>query len=258
MRAAILALVLLLFSGTANALSPIEEKITSALSDEDVPISATFTGREILVFGAIERSRFFDPKSDSLPDVIIVISGPVEELKIRRKGRKNGIWTQTASADASAPTYKAIASTKPVPELLGAPQIAAHRVALKNSVQFADGVKSVERADYLKALVTLRTEAGLFREQPRGVKFLSSTLFKAEVGIPPNIVQGEYSVRTMLVREGRVIDTQPSVIYVHKDEFGKAIETTSQKRPLVFGLLAVLLALVTGLVTAEIFRLVRR
>ena len=66
-----------------------EEEIVLGLSQDEVAITATFEGSEILVFGAIRRDS---PLPSGLLGVIVTVAGPNVPIVVRRKDRRLGIW----------------------------------------------------------------------------------------------------------------------------------------------------------------------
>lgn len=238
----------------------LEERITSGLSSADVPITATFTGSEILVFGAIERNRFFRRDEDTLPDIAIAIRGPANPLLVRKKERVGGVWTNNAAVFiASAPAYYAVASTKPTDEILTPFALQAARIALDQTVFIAGTPFSARKPElFREAVLRIRQEKGLYGEDPDSVTMIGPSLFEARFALPYNIVEGFYTVRVLLIRDGAVIDESERTISVHKDQFGQRINELATTRPFSYGLLSVLIALFAGWSASEAFRRLRR
>lgn len=253
-------LMTLTLAGPAQGIEPTEEplieRITSDLSRDDVPITATFTGSEILVFGAIERSRFFDPDRDLLPDLIIAISGPDAPVIVRRKARVSGIWANADSVlIAAAPAYYAVSSNGPIEGILSPFALKAARISLEEAVYIAGTpFSAVDPEAFRQALIRIRMEEGLYKTNPTGVDLQGASLFSARFALPPNLVEGTYSVRVLLAHKGRVIDEQTSEIEVHKGLLGEFVYRSSRDMPLLFGLAAVLMALFAGWSASAIFR----
>ena len=85
------------------------EEIVLGMSQDEVAITATFDGSDILVFGAIKRESAI-PEGEL--GVIVTIAGPSEPVAVHRKERRFGIWvnTETVEVDA-APSFYAIATS---------------------------------------------------------------------------------------------------------------------------------------------------
>jgi len=78
------------------------EEIVLGLSQDEVAITATFEGSEILVFGAIKRDA---PTPDGSQGLIVTVAGPDDAVIVRRKDRRFGIWlVRTSWTVAALPT----------------------------------------------------------------------------------------------------------------------------------------------------------
>ena len=83
------------------------EEIVLGLSRDEVAITATFEGSDILVFGAIRREAPIP--TDSKLGVIVTIAGPDEPVMVRRKDRRVGIWVNTEGVEVdAAPSFYAV------------------------------------------------------------------------------------------------------------------------------------------------------
>ena len=105
------ALAFLLLALPAKA-----EEIVLGLSRDEVSITATFDGSDILIFGAIKRDA---PKPDGELGVIVTVSGPDQQVTVRRKDRRFGIWVNVDDVEIdAAPSFYAVASNAPLNDIL--------------------------------------------------------------------------------------------------------------------------------------------
>ncbi len=107
------------------------ESVEADVSARNIAVTSSFNGTEIVIFGAIDGSQQPSPESGYY-DVIIVVEGVPGRLVVRRKGNVAGLWLNTASAIFdNVPSYYAIASTRPIDEIVagGVPGAARHRAA---------------------------------------------------------------------------------------------------------------------------------
>ena len=63
------------------------DALVADLSEHLIKIDLGFTGKKVLLYGAIEGDG----------EVLVVVQGPREPITIRRKGRIAGIWATEAS-----------------------------------------------------------------------------------------------------------------------------------------------------------------
>ena len=70
------------------------ETVQADVSTRTVGITSSFTGTEIIVFGAIANAR--EPKSDEDEyDVVVIVEGVGSKVVARRKSNVGGIWVNT-------------------------------------------------------------------------------------------------------------------------------------------------------------------
>ena len=77
---------------------------------------------------------------------------------------------------------------------------------------------------------------------------------KTELNFSSEIIDGEYIVDTLLIKEGNVIAVKRSFINVSKYGLGEKIYTMATEESLIYGLLAVFFALVFGFTVNETIR----
>lgn len=104
------------------------ESVVLGLSHEQVAITATFDGSEILIFGAVKRDA---PPPDVPLDVVIAISGPSEPMMVRKKDRRFGIWVNSEAVEIDvAPSFYAVATTRPLAQALSQTDDLRYRISL--------------------------------------------------------------------------------------------------------------------------------
>lgn len=252
MRALSLALALLAAPAWAAP-----EQIVAGLSQNRVSITADFDGTEILVYGAVKRDT---PAPDGPMEVIVTVEGPDTPLTIRRKERRAGIWINTEAVHIdAAPSFYAVATTGPLDRILSDTEDLRYRITPDRAVR-AIGLTS-EAADpdgFVAALMRIRFAEDRFRLLQGAVEFTEDTLFRADVVLPANLTDGEYSIRIFLTRNGRVIDTQDRVVGVRKEGLERFLNNLAHDMPLVYGLLALALAAVAGWGASTAFAIMRR
>lgn len=233
------------------------EELVTDLSEHLVAIESTFTGTEILLFGAVEAESLEALRQPR--DVVVVVRGPSERVIARRKARVGGIWLNyDARSFERVPAYYAVASTRPLEAIADTEILERHEIGAANLrfVTGDDGVALTDKslAPFRLALIRLKARAGLYRSQTGGVTFLGDTLFRANVAIPANVPVGNYTAEVYLFREGRLIHAQSSPLYVSKSGFERFVFNLANRHPTLYGFLAVIAALLAGWLAAEAFR----
>jgi uncharacterized protein (TIGR02186 family) len=248
---ALLALLLWLAAGLASA-----EEIVPGLSSNRVAIDATFTGSDILIFGAVRRDAPA-PEAASPLEVIVTVSGPPQRLTVREAERRAGIWVNTRGVEVdAAPSFYAVATTGPLRDILSRTEDLRHSISVEQAVR-AVGNTVENRDDFLQALLRLREEEGQYRLLEGQVVFPQQTLFRTQIELPANLVEGDYATRIFLTRDGAVVDSFQTTIFVRKTGIERWLFGLSQQQPVLYGLLALSLAIAAGWTASAAFQAIR-
>lgn len=219
------------------------EQIVLGLSENEVAITATFDGSDILIFGGVRRDGAPDPEP---LDVIVAVSGPLQPLTVRQAERTFGIWINRGAVRvASAPTFYAVASTRPLDRALTETEDLRHAISLPRAIR-AFGADVGNREDYIDALIRIRSESGHYQVLPGGVTFAQQTLFRTRIGLPSDLTEGDYATRIYLTRHGEVVDSFDTVIAVRKVGLERVLTAMSRDDPALYGLLSLAIAVAAG------------
>ena len=130
------ALALLATSLTA------QEDVVVDLSQNRVEITATYSGSNIFVFGAVKRDAPLPAGTGPL-DVAIIVEGPLETITVRKKENILGIWVNADSVEVrEAPSFFTIATTRPLADIMHEGDLRDYAIGLNYAVrtqQLADG-----------------------------------------------------------------------------------------------------------------------
>lgn len=252
----VLALLLACLSGPMGRA---QETVVTGLSTDRIALTARYDGSEILVFGAIRRDAP-NPPGTPPPDVVITLKGPPKSVIVRRKDRVLGIWLNAESVRfRGAPSYYAVASTRPLDGLLTETERLRHQIGMDQAARRVEGVAGLEdTAGFAAALERIRSAQGLYSQQDAGVALAEETLFQARFELPANLVEGDYDAEFFLVRDRHVISSATTVITVEKAGIERWLYNLAHDKPLLYGLLAVALALACGWLANAAFRYARR
>ena len=224
------------------------------VSARRIEIRYSFTGAQLLLFGAILYPRGRIPEHD--PDIAVVLRGPVQPILVREKQKIAGIWMNADSARfRSAPSFYAVASSKPISQLLDERTAAIYEVGLQN-LQLSPGSGAIpEKARHFEAgLIDLRRRRNVYYEDPHGVEITEGVLYRARITIPSQVPVGTYSAETFLIQDGRVLAVATRDIYIGKSGFERWVSLVARRHEGFYGLAAVLMSLGLGWAAAMIFR----
>jgi uncharacterized protein (TIGR02186 family) len=249
--------------GPATATAP--PAISAALTETTVRVNSDFRGDRIVLYGAV-----FDP-AQRRSDVVVIVRGPDEPIRIARKSRAAGVWVNSRPVVfQGAPGFYIAASTRPLDDIarfgvlrrleagvdhlkFNAPD--EQRVETRYGVR--DVVVSRLGADYLdwrNAVVRLKEEQGLYAVEDRGVRFVDKGLFRAEIALPAEAPIGAYQVRILLFQNGQPVSEKDRSLSVEQVGVERALYLWAHQRPWSYGLAAMAFALGAGWAASAAFR----
>lgn len=230
------------------------ERIVTALSQYTVSITADFSGTEILIFGAVKRDA---PMPEGDMQVIVTVQGPQEELVVRRKAQRAGIWVNTDQLEVeAAPSFYAVASSAPLERAITDDEDRRWRISTPRAIRSEAGA-APGNADFIDALIRIREREGMYQTLPGAVTVAEDALFSTAVILPASLTEGIYRVRVFLTRNGEVIDARPDLILVHKAGLERWLFRLSREQPLLYGLLTIVIAIGAGWGASAGFRYFR-
>lgn len=224
------------------------------VSARNIEIRYTFAGAQLLLFGAILYPSGRIPTDT--PDIVVVVKGPAEPIIVREKQRIAGIWMNADSSRfRSAPSFYAVASSRPISKLVDERTAAIYELGLRN-LQLSPGSGALpDTARRFEAgLIDLRRRQGLYSQTPGGVHITDGVLYRALVQIPSQVPVGTYTAETFLIDEGRVIAVATRKIEIGKTGFERFVALAARRHSILYGLAAVLMSLAMGWSAAAIFR----
>ncbi len=235
------------------------EKIVADLSQNNVGISATFDGSNILIFGAVSRDAPIP--DDGKTEIVLTVSGPDLPITVRRKDKKLGlIWVNSQKVLIDeAPSFYSISTTAPLTEILSDAEDLTYRVSIPRAIE-SIGAKiasehnaEINTEEFTEALIRIRTNNNLYNIQEGAVKLLSSTLFSASIDLPSNLTAGEYTARILLTRNQQVIDQFETTIDIHKVGIERWLYTLAHENALYYGLMSLFIAIASGWLASAVF-----
>lgn len=218
------------------------------VSQREIRIAYSFTGAELLLFGAILYPGGRVPEDNRKTDLVVVVKGPTESITVREKEKLAGIWVNAeALRYRSAPSFYAIASSRPINRIVDDRTRAVYELGL-DSLQLspASSAPSNTQDRFARGLVDLRRRAGLYYEAPRAVEITQDVLYRARVEIPARVPVGRFTAETFLIRDGKVLAAAVRDIDVQKSGFERFVARAADRASLLYGLTAVALSVLLG------------
>ena len=241
----------------ALPLAAMAEEVVLGLSSDKVAITSTFDGSDILVFGAVKREA---PIEDEPLDVIVAIAGPSHPLTVRRKDKRFGIWVNTDAVEVdAAPSFYAVATTRPLKQVLSQIEDLRHRISIPKAIRLVGASPHVEDPQrFARAVMRIRENSGAYQILEGAVVLDQQTLFRTSITLPSNLTEGDYVTRIFLTRAGQVVSQFETVIDVRKVGLERWLFTMSREQPFLYGLMSLAIAIAAGWGASAAFQLLRR
>ncbi|MBL6428538.1 TIGR02186 family protein [Maritimibacter sp.] len=251
-----LRLVLILTLFLAVPARAQQEQIVAGMSQNRVAIDATFVGSEILVFGAVKRER---PAPDSELGVVVVIEGPTQAITVRRKDRRFGIWINTDEVRVSnVPSFYAVATSGAFDDVVNEEANARRLVSIDEAIWILDRPDIADEQAFVDAVIRIREEADLYTLKESSIDLNQETLFSTAVQLPSNLVEGLYTARIYLTRNGNIVSDHISYVSVQKVGLERWLYNLAHDQPLWYGLLSLAIAIIAGYGASTAFRMFSR
>lgn len=246
----LLAVLLLLVVSLASARA---EDLQIGLAYESIAVTSSFVGDEVVLFGSIENGEE-EALRNGRYDVVVTIVGPAEETVVRRKERTFGIWVNGAAQRfVRVPSFLSLAANRPMEEITDPQTVTELQLGYAQlSLKPLDARADVD--SFRGALTRLKHQAGLASESANGIRFVSKTLFRARLPVPANVPIGRHTVRAYLFKGGELMVKKSARLAVRKTGFEQFTYNLAHRHSLLYGILAVLIAIATGWLASVIFR----
>ena len=225
-----------------------KDNLVTDLSESTVEISSTFSGADILLFGAYDGQ-----KND---DIIVVVSGQKGNIKVDKKEKKFGIWMITESIKfLNVPKYYYIASNRKIEEITNKTEIKKRKLDFNNFELKNNKIdyKNLDKKWY-EALKRNMKKKQFWKIEENSIKLNKNTLFRKTLSLPSNVSTGMYNVKILHYRKGNLISQEESKIKIDKTGISANIYNIAQNFSAIYGIIAVIVALFFGWFTNFIFR----
>ena len=245
------AILLLVLLGAAR--DPI---LVPEVSQHEVQVRQGFRGTELLLFGAILTPEGARAGQDY--DIVVVLKGPTRSIELREKRRIAGIWINADSTEfRSAPTFFAVASAKPIGQIVDDKTAAIYELGLPwLQLSPIGAYNPKEQARMSAGLVDLMTRDGLYKQDAKAVTVSEQVLYQARIALPSSVQTGTYTAETFAINHGRVVASAISKVEVKKQGFERLVARFAEDHGFFYGLLAVALSVGMGFLAGRLFALV--
>lgn len=229
-------------------------KLVPDVSQRRIDIIYSFTGAELLLFGAILYPGGRVPTGRA--DIAVVLRGPAEPILVREKSKIAGIWMNADSARfRSMPSFYAVASSRPLADIVNQRTAAIYELGVDNLQLSPSSLEAAEEQKRFEAgLVDLKRRGGFYVENAKGVEITDDVLYRARIDVPARVPVGKYTAETFLIQDGRVLAVALREIEIDKSGFERFVAMAAQQHGFIYGLCAVAISLLFGWAGSALFR----
>ncbi|MGF9693457.1 TIGR02186 family protein [Rhizobium sp. 0TCS1.26] len=234
----------------------VREGLEIGTSTGEIAITSDFRGADLTIFGALTNADELFLAIGQY-DVVVTLEGPRDLATVRRKERVFGIWMNTQSMIfEQVPESYSIASTRQLEDIQGTPSLNRIGVGIDHLTLSPVGYVGNAGAvtDFRQAYRRLKLSNGLYQRDTTGVRFVSPSLFRATLRLPANVPDGVHTVHAYLFKTGDLIMQKDLPLRVVKTGLEQAITDAAHNEPIGYGLVCILIAIVTGWGASLVFR----
>ncbi|MGH6663993.1 MAG: TIGR02186 family protein [Pseudolabrys sp.] len=253
-----LALTLAIIALACGARPAAAERLVVSLSNHRVAVTSSFVGEDLVLFGTVEPD---DGQTLLRPayDLVVTVTGPRQTLRTRRKQRVLGIWVNVDSREfVRVPSYLAVLSNRPVSQIAPADTLRRLQIGLDNFLlpqRIGSDIADTLRDDPFRlAFVRLENQQNLYSEIGTAITFLTPTVFRAAIPLPSNVPIGNFAIDVKLFADGVMVARTNSALEVIKTGVEQYVADAARDDGLIYGLVTMLMALLTGWFASVVFR----
>lgn len=231
------------------------ERLASTVSSPSVQVTSNFEGTTLSLFGTIEPDTPGAPLAGPY-NVIVVVTGPLQDRVTRLKTNTFGIWTNTDQVVFQQfPSFYEVLSSGRLDVIADPSVLDGHNILPIDQAQASSTEGTTPRATrFATELVRLMTQQGHFEVREDAVRFLTGTAYVAQVTLPSDVANGAFLAHTYVLRDKQVVAERTEGFTVRKAGFENFVFVASRQQPLLYGIACVILALGTGWLAGVVFR----
>jgi uncharacterized protein (TIGR02186 family) len=238
------ALWALTLAGNGAAATAPPVPISVSVSEPVIRITPRYQGELVRVAGT----------APSGCAVVVKLTSSREAVRYSRKGKVGPIWLSVGPVRfENVPRMFKVKSTAELDDIMVASEQVKWvlgRRGLKASMQVPPGL---DRGVYLDELIRIREQRRLFSFGDTSVR-RDGTAFSTTFFWPPDGPPDRYRVEAYAVRDGRVVGVAAAGVLVRAVGVEAWVRHLAAEHGIVYGLLAVLLAIAAGLLASAAFK----
>lgn len=229
------------------------KEIVTVATKREVDIGLMYNGDYIYFIGGVP-----DPSVDVI--VKLTSMGDVP-LSVNRKGRVALMWMNVKQYTVTGlPLLYKIHSTKPINQILSkelASELGIGYDVLKDQMRLklARGKAQADDRDIVfDGMLRLKKEANLYNIDEKRIEITGGKLFKHYFRFPPAAKEGVYKAESYIFKQGKLVGKGVDEIRIQKKGIEATFTNLAFKHPVLYGIIALAVALGMGLLVGFIFK----
>jgi uncharacterized protein (TIGR02186 family) len=232
--------LLSVFSAAGQAAETEAESILELnLGKEIVGINSGFNGETIEAFG-LKRPD---------DDLVLIVKGPPRDIMVRRKDHVFGGWVNAKHVVFEhVPSFYRVAASRDVEEMSNFDFLEKHEIGTDH-LHFMYKETKVRKENivhFRDALIREKSRHDLYSADWQEIGVLEDRFYRASFYLPHNVPVGDYELHAYAFREGEMVAHRQAGLSIEKIGLNDRVSEYSRRRPFLYGLLCVFLALYMG------------
>lgn len=219
------------------------------LEPSSIQIGSFFNGAKIRVIGDVPQGS----------QVVVEVMDKRAKVHLLRRGRHWHVWMTVGEvAVENAPSVYYALSTNPRAFDKASGPTAFGFGRLLRDISFVGDLKGLTHAEVTREFLQLKESQGLYGQSPGALKVTGSTggrsTVEGELRLPSRVDSGTYHVQLSVLEQGRVVHTDVATFHVRPVGVPAFLQDLAQNNGSLYGILAVLVALVFGFGVGVLFK----
>jgi uncharacterized protein (TIGR02186 family) len=248
-------LMLALVLSSALWLPAWAEELAAGISRDKIEINSRFTGTEVAIFGSVEPAAGEVVQENRARDIIVVVrSDRASQATVRRKEAVGPIWVnRDFQTLPDVPAFYFVASNRTLAGIAAPDVLAQFQLGFSNlDTGSQSGVRT--RVAFRQAFLDAQAAAQLYAQHEGAVTFMSPSLFRTTVALPPNVPAGNLRVTVYAFKDGEVTSSNSMTLFIDKTGIERVLSDLSRREPLLYASAVLVVAIGAGLAAAAAFR----
>lgn len=188
-------------------------------------------------------------------EVAVVLSSPRAEERWPRRSKRGPFWITTGTVRfEGVPWLYQIRTSAPLAELLPPSRQAALGLGAPGLKASVGVTGSAHRELYIQELIRARSDAGFYDLSGGGIALTPTGGFRTAFAWPASAPPGLYGLKALALRGGRPAGEAALTVRLRKVGAEAWVSDLAVRHAVLYGLLAVVVAILAGLAAGWLFR----